>query len=286
MKKMALIAVLSAVFFLSACASAPVWKISKDGQELYLGGSIHTLRKSDYPLPSAFDTAYTNSDILVLEADIGASADPHMAELLLTKTMLPENTSLKDLLRPETYEALALKCTELGVPLETIGRFNPSMAVNILTVIQIQQSGANYTGVDQYYYERAAEEGKPMEFLETVEFQFDTIAQMGAGYEDEYILYSIKDMEQIDDSMALLIDEWKKGGTAELESTFTLMKEEFPSVYSAVFTERNNAWLLLIEEYLKTPETEFVVVGFGHLCGDEGLPIQLQNRGYTVDQFE
>ncbi len=59
------------------------------------------------------------------------------------------------------------------------------------------------------------------------------------------------------------------------------------SYYSNIyFTERNNAWLLLIEEYLKTPETEFVVVGFGHLCGDEGLPIQLQNRGYTVDQFE
>ena len=35
-----------------------VWKAQKDGNTVYLGGTIHVLSKGDYPLPDAFDQAY------------------------------------------------------------------------------------------------------------------------------------------------------------------------------------------------------------------------------------
>jgi uncharacterized protein YbaP (TraB family) len=44
-----------------------VWKISNGNNVLYIGGTIHVLRESDYPLPEAFETAFENSTIIVFE---------------------------------------------------------------------------------------------------------------------------------------------------------------------------------------------------------------------------
>jgi uncharacterized protein YbaP (TraB family) len=49
---------------------------------------------------------------------------------------------------------------------------------------------------------------------------------------------------------------------------------------------RNKVWLPVIEQWLRTPETEFVLVGAGHLCGDDGLLHALRARGYTVEQID
>ena len=64
-------------------AGAPVWKISKDGNVLYLGGTIHLLGVNDYPLPAAFEKAYQQSSLLVFEADIQKLQSPEYQKILL-----------------------------------------------------------------------------------------------------------------------------------------------------------------------------------------------------------
>lgn len=41
-----------------ASAQSSVWKVEKNGRQIYLGGTIHLLTKADYPLPGEFDLAY------------------------------------------------------------------------------------------------------------------------------------------------------------------------------------------------------------------------------------
>jgi uncharacterized protein YbaP (TraB family) len=40
-----------------------------------------------------------------------------------------------------------------------------------------------------------------------------------------------------------------------------------------------------IEEFLKTGQTYFVVVGAGHLIGDKGIIELLRRKGYRVQQL-
>ena len=48
--------------------AACVWKVtSKTGNVLFLAGSIHALRSTDYPLPSAYNRAFDASERLVCE---------------------------------------------------------------------------------------------------------------------------------------------------------------------------------------------------------------------------
>ena len=86
-----------------SCAHAQisVWKVSKDGNEMYLAGSVHVLKKSDYPLPTEFDQAFENSDKLVFETDIAKLQDPALAQKMMAKGMLTDNKTL-DVLRRES----------------------------------------------------------------------------------------------------------------------------------------------------------------------------------------
>ena len=69
------------IFNIPAFAKSPVWRISKDRNHVFIGGTIHVLSKSDFPLPEAFDSAFNNSNLLVLEADVQKLQTPVVAVL-------------------------------------------------------------------------------------------------------------------------------------------------------------------------------------------------------------
>jgi uncharacterized protein YbaP (TraB family) len=50
-------------------ASACVWKVTGPGGGTMLGGSVHALRSSDYPLPAAYNRAFDASSCVVFEND-------------------------------------------------------------------------------------------------------------------------------------------------------------------------------------------------------------------------
>jgi len=50
-------------------AQTSVWKVSNGRNFLYIGGTIHVLRESDYPIPEAFYIAFDGSEIIVFESE-------------------------------------------------------------------------------------------------------------------------------------------------------------------------------------------------------------------------
>ena len=66
----------------AAQADAPVWKVVKGKNQLFIGGTLHLLSKSDYPLPDAFESAYRQSAMVVFEADMEKMQSPEFQQLL------------------------------------------------------------------------------------------------------------------------------------------------------------------------------------------------------------
>ena len=75
-----------------------VWKISRGGNSLFLGGSVHILRDDDYPLPDEFDRAFSQSSMLVIETDVEQLSDPDVAQYLMSNMFLPGNKTLRSIL--------------------------------------------------------------------------------------------------------------------------------------------------------------------------------------------
>jgi len=288
-----LFAVVAICAGLFSCASSPgrgqngssVWKVSGNGNTLFLGGSVHVLRAMDYPLPKEFDQAFSHSTMLVLETDIEQAATESVQGYLMTQMILPGNQTLRSVLDSDTYELLRAKYSEYGLSVDEISKLKPSMAVLFLTILQIEMHGFVQQGVDTYYLEKAKDEGKPIGFLETVQAQIDLMVTMGDGYENDYVRYSLQDMENTETGLEELLAEWRTGGSSDMDASLAEMKEQWPLLYASLLTDRNAAWMPQIEACLASGEVAFVIVGLAHLHGPDGLLRQLEDSGYTVEQF-
>jgi uncharacterized protein YbaP (TraB family) len=283
MKKIAVLFFAAFTCLASVFPQSAVWKVTKDGNTLYLGGSVHILREEDYPLPEEFDLAYQSSSLLVLEADADQINDSTVLGKIILKMLLPGTDTLKTVLREDTYNRLKAKCEELAMPIERLLKMRPSIVALMLSMAQIQRLGFSVQGVDHHYYSRAKQEAREVRFLESVEAQFDMLAGIAPEHQSEFVDYSLADMDKTEDAMLEIVAQWRNGereteGLAE-------MKEKFPSAYQAMLVDRNLAWLPRIEDYLASEPVEFVLVGLAHLQGDDGLLFYLERRGCAVEQL-
>lgn len=282
-----IIAFVSCLILCSAVwADTSVWKVSKNGTELYLGGTCHILRSSDYPLPDEFDQAYAKSEILVFETDIGKMNTPETQQKLLSKIVYADGTSLKDHLSPGTYEMLDKFCEKNGIPLTSLNSFKPFMVMLNLLLMELKRLGVTEEGVDIRYYKQSLQDNKPVLKLETIDEQIAFIASMGEGNEDKFVRHSLDELNRIKEIFELLISHWKQGKGEDLYRLFIEpTKRDFPKIYGTLFKARNDAWLPKIEAFMGTAEKEFVLVGFAHLVGEDGLIEQLRRKGYRVKKL-
>ena len=93
-----------------------LWELKSEKNTLYILGSIHMLRQTDYPLPSAIARAYDDAEHLVFEADIGEQN----TEQLMIQKALPDtpNESLPKALDAQTYQLAKNKANQMGLPME------------------------------------------------------------------------------------------------------------------------------------------------------------------------
>lgn len=276
------------VFFLSffsGFSQTTVWKIEGNGNEFYVGGSIHILRDQDYPLPKAFDEAYNSADIITTELDMQEMNTPENGMKMQQALMYQDEKTLSTVLSETVYHKLDSVAKTLGMNLKMMDKFKPSMAIIALTFQSLQKLGVTSEGVDAHYTKQAQKDEKPMLFLETFDEQLAFIESMGKGNEDEFVLYSIEDMKNNEAEFVHLIEDWKTGKQELMLKQLNDFQLNYPDIYKTLLVERNNNWMSRLEDYLKTPEVEFVIVGAMHLMGSEGVLNLLKEKGYTVSQL-
>ncbi|MDR2841987.1 MAG: TraB/GumN family protein [Spirochaetaceae bacterium] len=268
-----------------------VWQITKNGNTVYLGGSVHVLPKNT-TIPPAFSRAFDLSDIIVFEADDVTKymQDNDFAQSLQMKMLLPEGLTLKNVITQESYDALSAACKRFGFSIKMFEKMRPSALLNALFVVQIQKYGFTETGVDEYFSKLAEKENKEKAFLETVDFQIDLLVNMFDNNIDEYISYSAlelaKSKSEFTKELDLLLDDWKNGTNEYIGESNYELKITYPDVYDRLIKDRNNSWLPVIEQYLGSAETEFVIVGLAHIHGEDGLLTQLTEGGYSIIQIK
>jgi uncharacterized protein len=280
------------VVLLTACdnskdstpVKATLWEISKDGNSIFLAGSVHLLRPQDYPMPAAFDYAYKKSSVLVLEADVDRMADPDIEEYMNEKIMLPEGQTLRTVLNEDVYGRLERLIGAASI--ESLSQYKPSVIVNSLQTTYLQfYGGFTEDGADFYYLDKSKHDKKSVGFLEDVKVQIDMLSNMADGIENEYVSDAIDGLPYLVLGTSMLVSEWKEGIATMTEASLTAEKAQWPTIYEVSILNRNSAWIPQIEAYLTTEPIEFIIVGMAHVYGTDGLLHQLGNKGYTIKQL-
>lgn len=285
MNKYILVIFLNCLLFNIGYAQTSLWKVEGKGTTLFIGGTIHLLSPDDYPLPAEYDSAFSRSDKLIFEADIAQMENPEVAQRLVLKAMYSDDRTLKSVLNQENYKALEEEADKLNIPLFQMEKFKPSMVVMTIMMMKMKQLGLTAEGVDKHFYNKANEDNKELGFLETLEEQIDLIVNMGEGNENDFVKYSLKDFENMEEELDDLTTTWRDGSSRIMIKQVKTMKKEFPDIYQSLLIDRNNAWMPVIEKYLNDDTIEFILVGVMHLIGKDGVLKLLEKKGYKVEHI-
>ncbi len=282
-----LILIIACLYLHTSWADSPVWKIDSAQGSLYLAGTIHVLRASDYPLPPAFDRAYAEAELLAFETDIMAGQSPEFSRQVMQVMTLPAGTSLQQLLKPETLDRLQNHLETNQMSIQQFARMKPAMIAITLTLRELIKLGAGTHGVDQFYYVKAISDGKKIHALETSQQQLEFLGRMGEGQENLFMQQSLDDIEQLQTLFNDMVSSWRKGDNDQLQALFIdPMRDKFEPIYQQLLVQRNHNWLPQIIDMLNSPQTEMVLVGSAHLLGEDGLLQLLEQKGYQVVQLD
>jgi len=283
---MRIVFVLGFVFALMLQASSSVWKVSKGTHTLYIGGTFHILRPSDYPLPHEYETAFNQADTLAFETDLKAMQDPMFSMKMMGALMQTQGKTLHDDLDKKTYMTLKKYVAKQNLPMSMLDSMRPQMVVITLMMAELQRLGLNTQGVDAYYNAKAIREQKQLQFFETPEEQLSFLSHMGEGQENEMILQTIEDMNQMQTLLDQMITSWRTGNLKTMEAlALDSMKKDYPELFEMLVVKRNDAWMPKIETMLMDDKVGFVLVGTLHLVGKEGVLERLEAKGYKVTQL-
>ncbi len=279
---------LSATFLLSgvSVAETSVWRVSDGNNTVYLGGTVHLLRPSDYPLPEEYEQAYQASSELYFETDISSMSDLSVQAQMLQQLTYSDGRTLKTVLSEDAFTALEDYTATIGMPLVMLEQFKPGMIISTLQVLEFQRIGFTPQGVDAFFNTRALGDAKDIGALETIEEQIGFLAAMGEGNESEFILLSLEDLENTNALMEEMITAWRNGDERALQKLFVDdMQQRARELFDSLLRQRNLRWMPQIEAMFEDLDTEFVLVGAAHLIGGEGLVQLLQGKGYEVSQL-
>lgn len=267
-----------------AVADASVWKVSKNGQHLYLAGTMHVLKAEDYPLPREYDMAYKDAGILVFEADLAALSGAEFQQTVMSKTLYPDGQSLASLLQADVLEQLKAYSVSRNIPLAQLLQMKAGLLSVTISMAELNRYGVTQDGVDSVYYQRAKKDGKPVMGLESAEQQVNFIANMGKGHESELIKQTLAEVDELPEMIDQMRDVWRKGSITGLENLMVKpMREDYPDVYIELLAQRNVNWLPYLEAMMQTKEVEMVLVGAAHMAGEHGLHRLLKAHGYRIE---
>lgn len=270
-----------------AADNLPLWKIEGTKSPVWLLGSVHFLKASDYPLPAAMDEAYEQSQVVVFETDMKALESPTIQLQLLTKGRLPAGTTLQEQLSPETYEQLVQHAAKAGLPAALLDSLKPTLAATMIVAAELVKLGFTPTaGVDHHFLERCLEDGKKRVALETPEFQIDLLTSFSKDEGEALVKTTLEEFETMKDFFTDLVEAWRCGDTEELDKFLNEAKQESPAVMKRFLTDRNARWAPKIKALAEGEKPTLVVVGAGHLVGKESVIDLLQADGLKVVQVE
>lgn len=265
--------------------SAPsFWKVEGEENTVWLFGSVHVLTEDHYPLADNVEEAFKASSYLVVETDV-INVDPQVQQqMMISAGMLPDGTSLKDVLGEERYARAQTLAQENGYDLEQMEMLRPWLIALVLSLTELERMG--YTagqGVETYFLNRASEEHKSIVELETLQFQISLFDDMERETETAFLMQTLEEIQDLEAQMESLMAAWESGELDELEETMLADFADYPEVYERIVTDRNRDWMDDLTRFLDEGDKDyFVVVGALHLVGDEGVVNLLREEGYTV----
>lgn len=263
-----------------------LWKISGRGIEKpsYILGTHHavpyTFCDTIPGLMKAFgEVGHVVGEFDMLKMD---AMTPQQMQNMQKMMMMPADTTMASLFSDAQMDTLdAYLKNTLGANLQMLSAMKPMtimVTVQQKMLMELIPDIASLTGIDKYMQTLAAEKGKQVGGLETMEYQLGLL--YGSSLQDQ--ADALLDMVRRSNSKELLQELTAAYKTQNLDTLWKIFQDQMTHLeYDALVKTRNLNWLEEMKRLLHA-QSALYVVGAGHLPGDAGMINLLREAGYKV----
>lgn len=262
------------------------WKAQSPTAIVYLLGSIHFAKPDLYPLDPTIEQAFEQASFLVVELDETKIDKEDMRRRILAKGMYEAPDSVESHISESTLKLLEDYLDRYDMPLRGYNRMKPGFLAMTLSIGHVIRMGyLPENGIDMYFQKKAKD--KTVLQLENYTDQLDLFFNMPD--EELFLKRTLLEFEDFDSQIDETMTAWKTGDTRQMEENVLVkpLKEapELRQVYDKIYTARNIKMADKIMDFLRQNDTYFVVVGAGHLIGEQGIVNLLKRQGFKVTQY-
>lgn len=266
-----------------AKAQPPVWVVRDADSEVVLFGSVHVLPPGLDWRPRALDVALGAAQDLWFELPSGREAEAEVARLAGERGVLPPGQSLFRLLPPDDVALLLKVAKAYGVEPSVLDRLEPWLAEVALAASAYRRAGAATEHGVEATISGVAPEPIRREAFETPAQQIQIFDSAPLAEQVASLRETLGELDRDPDAYMKMVRAWMAGDVQALdEEALEPLRKASPGVFRRLVTERNARWTEVLDLRLKGRGKTVVVVGVGHLVGEEGLPARLRALGYSV----
>jgi uncharacterized protein YbaP (TraB family) len=262
-----------------------LWELHGKHNTVYILGSIHVLRPSDYPLAPAVLNAYRDAKSILMEINLAEIDSQLMQTELLASARLPEGKTLPVIMGDARYKRAQALAREVGIDLGIFDAFAPWFAAEAISQLQLQQLGFQpQSGVEMFFLERARTDGKSVAGLETVHDQIALFDALSMDEQANYLVSSLEEAHDLPKEVDAMVHAWANGDTQWFADQLKSEIGRDPALYDSVLAARNRKWIPKIEALLNDDKNYLVIVGTAHLVGQGNVIALLKKDGIAAAQ--
>jgi uncharacterized protein len=262
-----------------------LWELHGKHNTVYILGSIHVLRPSDYPLAPAVLHAYSDANSIFMEVNLAQIDAQRMQTELLASARLPEGKTLVGIMGGARYKRAQVLAQEVGVDIGIFDAFAPWFAAEAISQLQLQQLGFQpKSGVEMFFLERARADGKSVAGLETVHDQIALFDALSMDEQAEYLVSSLEEAHDLPKEVDAMVHAWATGDMQWFADQLKTEIDRDPLLYDSVLGARNRKWVPKIEALLNDDKNYLVIVGTAHLVGQGSVIALLKKDGIAAAQ--
>lgn len=289
MKRLSIILV--ALLCVASINAQLLWKISGNGisKPSYIFGTEHVAPISIIQQTAGLTDALNSVDELYGELSLEDLTSPSTQQASMAAMMAPaDSTLLAVFTADELAEINDYIAKNVGNPMMTAEMFNqfkPAMLSNVLTLTVASQVIPEFNPMaqlDHTILNAGAELGKPVKGLESLQSQLDVLFNTPISSQAADLLNQVRSDISLADMLTQMTHMYTSG---DLDGLFRLMSDPAMGFdeanREALIDNRNRAWVDFLLGVLPTTSM-LIVVGAGHLPGDNGVLNLLRKQGYDV----
>lgn len=263
-----------------------LWVVKDADTTVYLFGTFHALDgKTDW-FNDEVKAAYDRSGKVYLEV-VKPENPAEMAPLVQKYWVATDGKPLTSKLSEKGKKDLATALASVGGSTAMVEPMKPFAASMVLAALGMQKVGkTGEQGAEALITAAAKKDGKPIDQLETLEFQMQLFDKLPEAEQIKMLEYTAATFGDMEKTFATMTKAWNNGDADGLAAMMNEMQTQSPAMHQLLLTGRNQTWAQWIENRMKSPGTVFVAVGAGHLAGKDSVQDYLAKTGIKTTRVK